>query len=242
MTDDASQEAVWRNGHRFVLRPELSSVDHDAAKGTVTPRPYIACSKCGTRADGADAVRACIGHSVRVPPSGSGLEFDVAFTPKGRKTIEERVWLDIDALGAYIDFIRAFPADSRGHGDWHWRNADRPFPCETCPGPGGEAARRREVSRRDAIDAEVAPSRLPAGPSPTLDPEDPSSHLHPDREPVASDKKDRDPTRPPTHGEVATLRARAVASLHDYRTALADLKASPAAVERVAKVLADLGA
>jgi len=145
---DTEEEVIWRNGHGFRNRPELAM--HSPGKPS---RPYIDCKKCGTRADAADAARPCIGYPVHIPPSGHGLNIEVEFTPKGRKPITERIWFDIDALGALLDLARQFPRENRGHAYWHWRNPDREYPCETCPGPGGEAARRLAAGKATAIDA-----------------------------------------------------------------------------------------
>lgn len=149
------QETVWRNGHGF---------RGDAEQSARMGRPYIACFKCGTRADGSGAARPCVGHYVKMMGYGGTICFDIVVEPKGRrKSFEQSLELDVDGLGAYLDFIRQFTKDNRGHADWHWKNADREFPCSTCDGPMGDEARRLEASQREAIDAEVAPPKLGAG-------------------------------------------------------------------------------
>lgn len=149
----SADEPVWHLGHRFLLDSRLS---------TVMGRPTATCSRCGDRSDNDDGrLRHCFGHSLYIPPTGAGLMLDVEFTPKGRKTIKENVWLDIDALGALLDMARKMPRECRGHAFWHWKNPATEFPCESCPSPLGDKAKALAAARVSAIDVPVAPPKLP---------------------------------------------------------------------------------
>lgn len=155
-TSDAVAETIWKNGHGFTLDlPTSKTVGHLVGL----------CKKCGIRSDSSRTARPCVGHDVWVPSSGNGLKLTVTFRPKGRKAVDEDVWLDIDALGAMLDLVRSVPQEYRGHAFWHWSNPDREYPCETCPGAAGEAVKARRLAQASAIDVEARPAdlKLPAG-------------------------------------------------------------------------------
>jgi hypothetical protein len=153
-------ETVWRNKHGFRLKPELCSTDYSTTPPTVTP--YVACFKCGDRADGPRALRQCLGVYAKFYAGTGTLVVPVTVTPNGRKPITEDIHLDVDGLIELVEILRQFPKDEygrseRGHGFWHWQNPDREFPCSMCPDPIGEAARRLESAQRDAIDVDAVP-------------------------------------------------------------------------------------
>lgn len=140
-------EPVWHNGHKFVLDADLT---------LLMEAPVATCAKCGHRSDSAyGQMRPCLGHDLYIPPTGNGLHLQVEFTPKGRKTIKESVWLDIDALGALLDLARQMSREHRGHAYWHWRNPERDFPCDSCPSPLGDTERALVKARAEAIDVEA---------------------------------------------------------------------------------------
>lgn len=153
--DDEHEKTIYRNGHAFRLDLERSRTDH----------AYIACLACHARADGPLALRQCAGVYVFFRHGISDIAMHVEIAPKGRKPIRETVGIHAAAIAELGRFFAAVGADDYGHAFWHWSNADRDYPCSTCPSPLGDAVRRLEDMQRDAIDIEPAVPKLPAGES-----------------------------------------------------------------------------
>lgn len=174
-----STETIFRNGHAFQNFPESAMIGY-ALDGTRTVTPYIACRSCGTRADTESAHRQCLGIYADFWHGPECVGITVEVKPKGRKAIEERVLLRPEGIVELARYLGA-PGVERGknghdggfgHAFWHWNRPEATYPCAQCPSPLGDVARRLEAAQRDAIDADIAPAKLPEPQSAAVSEED----------------------------------------------------------------------